>query len=92
MASDALCHEMVAITGSVSAPGNRRGEFMRKIKITLHKDGTQKVEVLGAVGEGCLEFTEELEKRLGVQEGERVLKPEYELTESEVEYESEVDR
>lgn len=65
---------------------------MKKIKITLHKDGTQKVEVLGAIGDSCLEFTEELEKRLGVQEGERVLKPEYELVESEVEYDLEVDQ
>lgn len=65
---------------------------MKKIKITLHKDGTQKVEVLGAVGDSCVEFTEELEKRLGVQEGDRVLKPECELTETESEYGYEVDR
>ena len=37
---------------------------MKKIKITLHPDGTQKVEVLGARGSECLAFTEELEKRL----------------------------
>jgi hypothetical protein len=60
---------------------------MKKIRITLHKDGTQKVEVLGAVGAECLEFTKELEKRLGAALGERVLKPEFDLTETEAERE-----
>ncbi len=63
---------------------------MKKIRITLHKDGTQKVEVLGAVGAECVEFTRELEKRLGAPLGERVLKPEYELTEREVERQREL--
>lgn len=49
---------------------------MKKIKITIHKDGTQKVEVLGAVGEECVQFTKELERRLGTPLGERELKPE----------------
>jgi hypothetical protein len=65
---------------------------MKKIKITLHKDGTQKVEVLGAVGEQCVEFTRALERRLGDQVGERVRKPEYEQTEAEVEPERERER
>ena len=65
---------------------------MKKIKITLHKDGTQKIEVLGAVGTECLEFTRELEQRLGAPIGERVLKPEYAETESEVQRDYEVDR
>jgi hypothetical protein len=65
---------------------------MKKIKITLHKDGTQKVEVLGAVGEQCVEFTRALEHRLGDQVGERVRKPEYEQTEAEVEPERERER
>jgi len=65
---------------------------MKKIKITLHKDGTQKVEVLGAVGEECVQFTKELERRLGTPLGERELKPEYHETESEVERQREVDR
>lgn len=65
---------------------------MRKIKITLHKDGTQKVEVLGAAGEQCVEFTKQLERRLGEQVGERVRKPEFELTEAEVEPERERER
>jgi hypothetical protein len=30
---------------------------MKKIRITLHQDGTQKVEVVGAVGEECVAFT-----------------------------------
>jgi hypothetical protein len=80
-----------SVTRADSFPdGNAIEEkVMKKIKITLHKDGTQKVEVLGATGEGCLEFTRELEKRLGNQEGERVLKPEFEQTETEVEREHE---
>lgn len=65
---------------------------MKKIKITLHKDGTQKVEVLGATGDECVEFTRELEQRLGKPVGERVLKPEYEQTESERETQREVDQ
>lgn len=62
---------------------------MKKIKITLHKDGTQKLEVLGAVGQECVEFTEQLERRLGVQEGERELKPEYHETEQQTEHDRE---
>ncbi len=50
---------------------------MKKIKITLSPDGTQKIEVLGASGEECLEFTRALEERLGMQAEERVLKEEY---------------
>jgi hypothetical protein len=58
---------------------------MKKMKITIRKDGTQKIEVLGAVGDECVEFTHEMESRLGKQEGERELKPEYEAAEGEVE-------
>lgn len=64
---------------------------MKKIKITLRQDGTQKVEVIGAVGDECVEFTRELEQRLGSPLGERELKPESELEpgqhESERDYE-----
>ena len=65
---------------------------MKKMIITIHKDGTQKVEVVGAVGDACVELTHQLENRLGVQVGERTLKPEYELeeeTEAEVDFEVE---
>jgi hypothetical protein len=62
---------------------------MRKMKITLHKDGTQKVEVLGAVGQECVEFTRELEQRLGMQLDERELKPEYHETEQETQHDRE---
>lgn len=65
---------------------------MKKIKITLHKDGTQKVEVLGAVGEECLALTAELEKRLGTPVGERVLKPEFHESEQQREADREVER
>jgi len=64
---------------------------MKKIQITLHKDGTQKVEVLGAVGAECVEFTRELEKRLGKAIGERVHKPEYDITEQEIERQHETE-
>ena len=64
---------------------------MKKIKITLHKDGTQKVEVIGAVGEECVQFTQELEM-LGRPIGARELKPEYHETETEVERDREVAR
>jgi hypothetical protein len=50
---------------------------MKKIKVTLRKDGTQDVEVLGASGEECLRFTHDLERRLGRPVGARTLKPEY---------------
>ena len=63
---------------------------MKKIKITLHKDGTQKVEVLGAVGSECVEFTRDLEKRLGKAEGERTLKTEYHQAETQSEHQREL--
>ena len=62
---------------------------MKKIKITIRKDGTQKVEALGVVGDSCLELTRSLEERLGEVEGERVHKPEYEMTEEEHEQDRE---
>jgi hypothetical protein len=65
---------------------------MKKMKITIHKDGTQKVEVVGAVGDGCVQFTQELEKRLGSPLGNRELKPEYYEAEHETEHDHEVDR
>jgi hypothetical protein len=65
---------------------------MKKMKITIHQDGTQKIEVLGAVGESCVEFTQAMERRLGVPVGGRELKPEFEMTESEVEQDYEVER
>jgi hypothetical protein len=65
---------------------------MKKMKITLHKDGTQKVEVLNASGPECVRFTEALEKRLGTPLGPRELKPEYHETETESEREREVGR
>jgi hypothetical protein len=65
---------------------------MKKIQITLYKDGTQKIEVFGAVGEACLAFTAELEKRLGTPIGPRELKPEYHETQTEQERDREVER
>ena len=50
---------------------------MSKIKITLRKDGTQKVEVVDAVGQDCVELTRQLEGRLGAATGKRELKPEF---------------
>jgi hypothetical protein len=65
---------------------------MKKVKITIHKDGTQKLEVLGAVGKECVEFTQELEARLGAPLGPRELKREYHETQSEAEQDYEVER
>ena len=62
---------------------------MKKIRITLHKDGTQKVEDLGAVGPECVELTRELEQRLGAPLGPRELKAEYHEEETEAERERE---
>ena len=64
---------------------------MKKIKITLHKDGTQKIEVLGAAGSECLEFTQALENRLGTPLGEREFKPEFHETQTETERQREVE-
>lgn len=47
------------------------------MRIILHKDGTQTIEVFGAKGSGCIEFSKHLEERLGSPVGERVLKNEY---------------
>lgn len=60
-----------------------------KYKITIRKDGTSVVEVLEGQGPACVQATSALERRLGKAEGERVLKPEYQLeqvTESEREF------
>lgn len=65
---------------------------MKKIKITLHKDGTQKLEVLGASGSECVEFTRELENRLGKPLGARQLKPEHDETQAEIQRDREVER
>lgn len=50
---------------------------MRKIRVTLLPDGTQRIEVLGATGDECVAFTRSLERRLGHVVGERTMKPEY---------------
>ena len=65
---------------------------MKKVKITIHKDGTQKIEVLGATGDSCLELTRELERRLGSPMGERELKAEFHEEEQVTEYDREVER
>lgn len=64
---------------------------MRKIKVTIHKDGTQHVEVLNGNGESCLDLTRALENRLGKPEGERVYKQEYHETEQVVETDHEIE-
>lgn len=50
---------------------------MKKMRITLHKDGTQTIEVFGAKGSDCIEFSKHLEERLGTPARERVLKAEF---------------
>ena len=51
---------------------------MKKIKIVIAKDGSQRLEVLGAAGDECIAFTRDLERRLGVPSSVRVLKPVFE--------------
>lgn len=65
---------------------------MKKIKITIRKDGTQKIEVLGAQGSECVEFTADLERQLGTAADERVFKPEFEDTEKDQEIHREQQR
>ncbi len=66
---------------------------MKKIQVTIRKDGTQKIEVLGAIGSECCELTRELERRLGTTEGARTLKPEYHesVAEQEIERQQETE-
>jgi len=60
---------------------------MKKIRVILLPDGTQRIEVLGASGDECVAFTRSLERRLGRAVGERTLKPEYGDRPSEAEAE-----
>ena len=62
---------------------------MRTIRITLAKDGTTRLEVLNDNGEHCLDFTAELERRLGTIDGQRQYKPEFHEQEPETEREDE---
>ena len=50
---------------------------MKKIKITIRKDGSHDIDVIDAEGDECLAFTRPLEERLGTLAGERTLKSEY---------------
>lgn len=50
---------------------------MRKIRVTIARDGTQRIEVLDSAGPDCVDFTRDLERRLGKPRGERTLKPEH---------------
>lgn len=65
---------------------------MRTIRITMNKDGETRLEVLGDNGEHCLEFTAELEKRLGTIVGERHYKAEFDEEAAEEEWEGESER
>ncbi len=65
---------------------------MKKIRITLRRDGTQIVEVLDAVGPDCREFSRAFEERLGIPEGDRVFKPEYYESDSESEHEQDYEQ
>jgi hypothetical protein len=65
---------------------------MAKIRITIRKDGTQKIEALETQGEGCLKLTEGFEKRLGTVIGERTLKPEFHEEPAEIQKDHEVEQ
>ena len=47
---------------------------MQKLRITIARDGTQKIEVIDGRDDECLALTREFERRLGTPEGERVRK------------------
>ena len=48
----------------------------KTLKFNIRQDGTVTEEVIGVVGEGCINLTTEIEKRLGALEN-RVKKAEY---------------
>jgi hypothetical protein len=54
---------------------------MKKMRIIIKKDGTTTMQVEGAVGEECLDFTRIFEEALGSVE-ERVMNEESEESES----------
>jgi len=64
---------------------------MRIIRITSNRDGMNHIECFGFTGEDCVKTTLEVERRLGLQVGERQLKPEFHETESDQEKEDERD-
>ena len=64
---------------------------MAQIKMIIGKDGTTRMEVIGADGGTCLEKTRSFEEALGTQVGERVLKPEFHETVHATETEFEVE-
>ncbi len=53
---------------------------MQKIKVTLHQDGSQTIEVIGDDGQNCLDLTKALEDRLGTPQSQRQMKPEFEAS------------
>ncbi len=48
----------------------------QKLKFSIRQDGTVTEEVIGVIGDGCVNLTTEIEKRLGALEN-RVKKAEY---------------
>ena len=60
---------------------------MKKIRVKIASDGTQSIEVIGARGDECVDFTRNLESRLGVPEGDRTFKTEFDLDVAEGEQE-----
>lgn len=64
-------------SGLLGGAAKWSGSDVKKIRITISRDGTQRVEVEDAIGDECVRFTRDLERRLGHAVGERTLKPEY---------------
>ena len=60
---------------------------MKKMRITIKSDGTTTMQVEGATGETCLDFTRAFERALGTVE-QRVMHEENESV-SEIVYEQE---
>jgi len=58
---------------------------MGTVKVTIDGKGNVVIEVEGVQGGGCLKETEELEKALGIINGNRKLKQEYYKVQRKVE-------
>lgn len=55
----------------------RPGWIGKRVRVTVHPDGSTQIEAIGFKGRECLRATAELERALGVDPSTRRLKPEH---------------